>query len=208
LFLADIGNRFAHLYYNGTVYDLTIDDLVEKFSDKKLYYINVNPKNIDRLIQIANWIDLSDYVHLNGAYNGMGIDRQMLLLSSGDGIYIDAGSAITIDLKVDNIFMGGTILPGIWRVKKAYSEISEYLKIDNIQRIDLNSLPSSSTKESVSYGIIAPIIALINSINRDDLPIYCCGGDGELVASYIDRAIYKKDLVFDGMKKVIKESRC
>jgi len=208
LILADIGNRFAHLYNNGVVNNLTIDELIDNFADKKIYYINVNPKNINRLTSIDTWIDLSNYVHLNGAYSGMGIDRQVLLLSAKDGIYIDAGSAITIDLKINNKFMGGTILPGIWKIKKAYADISEYLKIDNIQQININTLPFSSTKESISYGIIAPIIALINSINKDNLPIYCCGGDGELLASYIDKAIYKKDLIFNGMKKVIKESKC
>ena len=208
MYLADIGNRYAHLYDGKTVSHLSIDDLIKSYTNKKVYYINVNPNNIAKLSAISNWIDLSRYVNLNGSYEGMGIDRQTLLLSRGDGIYIDAGSAITIDKKLNSKFVGGTILPGIWRVKECYGDISSILKIDNLARIDIDKLPTNSTKMSISYGIIAPIVSLIKSINSENLPIYCCGGDGKLISSYIEKSEYIEDLIFEGMKKVIKESRC
>ena len=208
MYLADIGNRYAHLYSGKEIVDLEIDELIKEYRDKKLYYINVNPNNAKKLEAIENWINLAPFVKLNGAYSSMGIDRQVLLLSASDGIYIDAGSAITIDLKRDNKFIGGTILPGIWKLKSCYADISSKLEIDEISKIDINKLPSSNTQETISYGIIAPIIALINSINRDNLPIYCCGGDGKLIASYLENANFNKELIFEGMKKVIKEIKC
>ncbi len=208
MLLADIGNRFAHLYDGKSVVNFTLDKLIEKYYNQKLYYINVNPNNIKKLHKVSAWIDISPYIELEGAYKGMGIDRKAFLLSRGDGVYIDAGSAITIDKKLNGKFTGGVIIPGIWHLKKSYEEISSVLKIDSLEKIDLNILPKSSTKLTISYGIIAPIILTIKHINREKLPVYCCGGDGELVANYIDGAIYSKELIFEGMQKVIKESGC
>ena len=138
----------------------------------------------------------------------MGIDRQTLLLSREDGIYIDAGSAITIDKKLNSKFVGGTILPGIWKVKECYADISPVLKIDDLAKISIDKLPTNSTKMSISYGIISPIVSLVKYINSEELPIYCCGGDGKLISNYIEKAVYIEDLIFEGIKKVIKESRC
>jgi len=207
--LADIGNRYAHFNSGNTTIDMNIKELIELFIDKKLYYISVNPKTSRSLRAIPNWINLADYVNLEGSYPTMGIDRQTLLLSRGDGIYIDAGSAITIDMKKESKFIGGTIIPGIWKQKMSYKEISSALHLDNIVDIDINTLPNNSTYETISFGIIAPIVALIEKINKNhNLPIYCCGGDGELIAKYINDAIYERDLIFEGMRKVIKENRC
>lgn len=208
MLLADIGNSFAHLYNSGKIQNLDIESLIANYKDKKLYYINVNPRYKDSLSKQENWIDLEEYVSLENSYPGMGIDRKVLLLSRGDGIYVDAGSAITIDKKENNKFIGGTILPGVKALKEAYSLISPRLKIDKLDNIDLNRLPNSSTKESISYGIIAPIVALIKTININNLPIYCCGGDGELISKYLDNATYNKALIFEGMEKVIKEKLC
>ncbi len=208
MLLADIGNSFAHLYSNGKIENLDINSLIKKYKDKKLYYINVNPRYKELLATQKNWINLEEYVSLENSYPEMGIDRKVLLLSRGDGIYVDAGSAITIDKKENNRFIGGTIIPGIKALKEAYSLISPKLKIEKLDRVNLNKLPNSSTKESISYGIIAPIVALIKTINSSNLPIYCCGGDGELILEYLDNATYNRALIFEGMKKVIKENLC
>ena len=206
--LADIGNRYAHFNSGDTTIDMEVKELITLFIDKKLYYISVNPRISRTLRQIPNWVNLADYINLEGSYPTMGIDRQMLLLSRGDGIYIDAGSAITIDLKKNSKFAGGTILPGIWKQKKSYAEISPALEINEILDINLDTLPKNSTKETISFGIIAPIVALVEKINKNSLPIYCCGGDGKLLSKYIKGSIYERDLVFEGMRKVIKENGC
>jgi len=205
--LADIGNRYAHLFDGQRVINLEYDELFKNYKDSKIYYINVNPNIQNKLDKFVNWINLEPFVKLKGAYKEMGVDRQVLLLSKDDGIYIDAGSAITIDLKINNKFIGGTILPGIWRVKKCYSEISSKLTIDTLKQINTQKLPNSTTKDSISYGIIAPIVALVEKINDQNLPIYCCGGDGKLISAYVNGK-FDEFLVFKGMQKVIKESKC
>ena len=206
--LADIGNRYAHFNSGDTTIDMEIKDLINLFIDKKLYYICVNPRISRNLRKIQKWVNLADYINVKGSYLGMGIDRQALLLSRDDGIYLDAGSAITIDLKLKSEFVGGTILPGVWQQIISYKEISSALKIDNILDINLDTLPKNSTKESISFGIIAPTVALVERMNKHNLPVYCCGGDGAMFAKHIKNAIYDRDLVFDGMRKAIKENGC
>ena len=207
MYLVDIGNRYAHLFDGQKIVDLEYKELFQKYKNSKIYYINVNPTLDKILTEYNNWINLAPFVKLKGVYKGMGIDRQVLLLSRDNGVYIDAGSAITIDLKIDNKFIGGTILPGIWRVKECYKEISPLLKVDTLDSININCLPNTTTKDSISYGIIAPIVALVEKINTKNLPIYCCGGDGKLLSRYLNGE-FNRFLIFEGMKKVIKESKC
>ena len=204
MYLVDIGNRYAHLSMGNRVVNLEYETLFKEYKDKRLYYINVNPNLKEELKKNRNWIDLEEYIKLDGTYKGMGVDRKALLLSRGDGVYIDAGSAITIDLKRDNRFIGGTILLGIWKQKSAYKEISSVLEVSNLEELNLNTLPNTNTKESISYGIIAPIVALIEKINKDNLPIYITGGDGRLLASYIKNSQYIDNLIFEGLKRVAK----
>ncbi len=208
MLLLDIGNTFAHLFDGKSVQILKVDEILKRYSDKKIYYINVNPKISSNLKKNPNWIDLSKYVSLNGAYEGMGIDRQVLCLSNNRGIFIDAGSAITIDKVIDSKFIGGAILPGIWRLKRCYQDISEKLIIDKIEDINIDKLPNSSTKESISYGIIAPIVALIKEINKENLPLYFTGGDGNIFVKYFKDAIYDEKLIFKSMANIVRRNRC
>jgi len=206
--LVDIGNSFAHIFENGKIITLEHSQFLQQYARERLYYINVKQSLKDSLEAMQEWVDLEPFVALKDVYDGMGIDRQVLLLSRGDGIYIDAGSAITIDKLEYGRFCGGVILPGIWRQKQSYAEISSRLEIDALVRVEPNMLPKESTQETISYGIIAPIIALIEKINPNRLPLYFCGGDGALLASYFKDAIYDRELIFKGMKKVVKECRC
>ncbi|HGZ70814.1 MAG TPA: type III pantothenate kinase [Nitratifractor sp.] len=206
--LVDIGNRYAHLYLDGKVFDLSYDELFAQFSHRKIFYICVNNSLRDLLSQNSLWIDIEPFIEIKGSYRGMGIDRQVVLLSRGDGIYIDAGSAITIDKIVEDEYQGGIILPGVWSMIKSYAQISPILEIESLDRVDLCKLPKSNTRNTISYGIIAPIVAFVEKINSEGLPIYCCGGDGERVSGYMQSAIYSKELVFEGMNKVVKECGC
>jgi len=207
VYLVDIGNTKAHLYNGSEVVNLDYSELFNLYGDKKLYYINVNRDLSNKLKAIANWINIEPFVKIEGEYSGMGVDRRALLLSKDDGIYIDAGSAITIDKKLNGKFIGGTILPGIYSLINSYSDISKVLNLNSLSDVNLDILPNSSTKETLNYGIIAPIVAFVKSINKESLPIYCCGGDGEILAKYLN-AKFDKELIFTGMKKVIKEIKC
>ena len=200
MIIADIGNSFAHIFKEGEVYNLKIEDFLKEYKEKRVYFISVNKKfNFNN----ENWINLEPFIKPKNVYEGMGVDRKALILSVKDAIVIDAGSAITIDMVKDSKFTGGTILPGIWKLKECYAQISPALKIDDIKNISLNKLPTSDTNSAISYGIIAPIVALVKKINKENLPIICTGGDGEILANYLN-AKYKKDLIFKSLLNIVR----
>jgi len=203
--IADIGNRHAHIKDKSSYKTLYYKELFN-YKDSPLFYISVNKDFNQQAKDIKNWINLEPYIKLEGAYEGMGVDRKALLLSRGDGIYIDAGSAITIDIKKKNRFIGGAILPGLWAQKEALFKISPVLKLDEIKKINLDILPKENTKATLLYGIIAPVVALIEKFKKSyNLPIYITGGDGELIASYIKEAEFKEDLIFEALEQIVKE---
>ena len=201
-YLVDIGNSFAHIYDGKTVKHLPHKEFLEQFKDKELFFINVNPKLKPILEKNPLWKNIASFYTLEGAYESMGIDRQVLLAARGDGIYIDAGSAITIDKKLNGSFVGGVILPGVWKVKQFFAQISSALTLDELAPLNLEELPKSDTKETLSFGIIAPIVALVEKINKEQLPIFLTGGDGAVLAQYLN-ACYEPTLLFEGMQNII-----
>lgn len=202
MILADIGNSYAHILIDDKIEHLKIDSAIAKFKDAKVFYICVNRRVEDRLKSLREWIDISSYLSMKGFYKGMGVDRKALCLSNGDGLYIDAGSAITIDLVKSGEYIGGTILPGIGKLQECYSSISPALD----KKVDFEEIKlSRETSKQIGYGIIMPIISLISNI-REDMSIYICGGDGKLLSRFIDDSIYDERLLFRGMEKAVERN--
>ena len=97
----------------------------------------------------------------------------------------------------NGIYQGGFILPGINAYLDSYRRISPALDIQINQSVALDKLPLT-TKDGISYGIIASIKALIDQ-HRDDQPLYFTGGDGQFLSHFFEDAIFDERLVFDGM---------
>jgi len=204
MILIDIGNKNAHILGTDKVIVLPIDKAIDSYKSKSVLYISVNSRYRDKLESLSSWVDMSQYISIDGEYQSLGIDRKALALSRGDGIYIDAGSAITIDRVINNRYDGGIILPGIHAYNRAYADISPVLNIKLNKEIDPTILPKN-TIDSVSYGTIVPIIAIIASM-ADELSLYFTGADGDWLSKYFAGAIYSDELVFEGMQKAILES--
>ncbi len=200
MIVADIGNSRIHIMDDdGAIYHLDIDSAIERFGNKSVYYISVNHHISDRIKSLKSWVDVSDRLVMDGFYDGMGADRKAISLSMGDGIYIDAGSAITIDVVREGRYQGGAIIPGIKRLKESYASISKALSIEpeyNIDNFPLN------TSAQIGYGIIAPIYSLILNI-RDKDTVWISGGDGRVLSQFIEDAVYDERLVFKGILKSI-----
>lgn len=116
---------------------------------------------------------------------------------------VDAGSAITVDIMANSMHLGGYILPGITSMLKSYESISQRLKVTLNSQVDLDAFPQK-TADAVSYGIIKPIVTLLNGIIKDK-NVYFTGGDGEFLSRFFKNAIYDKMLVFRSMQKLINE---
>jgi len=201
--LIDFGNTRAHVWDEGMIEHMDIDEAVKRFRTQKIYYINVNPHHHDLFSVIAGWHNMDNILRLKGDYPGMGTDRKALCLSHPNGMFVDAGSAVTVDRVIDGVYQGGFIYPGFKAMHRAYVSISSALDTHLDLHIDLETLPRT-TQIGVSYGTIAPIVAAIEKL-RGDLPLYITGGDGETLSRHFPDAMYDEGLVFEGMVNALQE---
>ncbi|HIQ45991.1 MAG TPA: type III pantothenate kinase [Sulfurovum sp.] len=203
LLLADIGNTYFHVYDGKKVEHLLYEDAIAKYKEKKLTYISVNHHLGEQIEAITLWKNISSLLHIPGEYETMGVDRKALCLSHTSGVFVDAGSAITVDVVEEGVYKGGFILPGLKAYEKSYKGISPVLESDLEEGLDLDRLPRT-TKEQISYGIIASIKALIDKHCKGQV-LYFTGGDGHFLSTFFPKARYDEMLVFNGMKSALKE---
>ena len=196
MILVDIGNTNFHICENGKTYDVKEP---KKFN-KKVYYISVNKDKEKEFLSLnPEAVNLKNYIEFKSSYKNLGIDRIMACKTVENGVVVDAGSAITIDVMRNGIHKGGIITLGLFAFKEAFVKISEVLKVE-YKDIDLNRLPQN-TNEALIYGSVGSVVNLIKKFGG---PYYFTGGDGEFLAKFVD-GIYIKDLVFRGMIKTVKE---
>jgi type III pantothenate kinase len=86
---------------------------------------------------------------------------------------------------------------------RAYSEISPVLDRELNRKVSLESLPLT-TKDGISYGIIAPIKAVIEK-HQEDKTLYFTGGDGAFLSTLFEGSVFDETLVFQGMRRALKK---
>ncbi|PID47560.1 MAG: pantothenate kinase [Proteobacteria bacterium] len=203
MYFCDVGNTNATLYKDGKIWSIRAFELGTFKARERVFYINVNSSMEEILKDKRNFVDLGPHFDFDTDYKGMGIDRICACYSIQDGVIIDAGTAITIDLMSGGRHAGGFILPGISALLDTFAKISPSLNVDLKTNMDLDALPMD-TRSAVSYGVIKPILLSINDICKDE-KIFFTGGDGAFLSRFFPKSIYKRGLVFDGMKQLVKE---
>lgn len=201
MYLCDVGNTNAKLNHNGKVWSLPISQFQHFSTSEKFFYINVNEKMRPILKEKSNFIDLEPYFNLDTIYEGMGIDRIAACMSVENGLVVDAGSAITVDIMSNGVHLGGFILPGLIASQNCYGAISPKLAVLLKTNVDLDVLPQD-TPSAVSYGILKPIVSLIEE-NCKGKHIFFTGGDGAFLSRFFSNSVYEQVLVFRGMQKII-----
>ncbi len=204
MLLCDIGNSSASFLDNDKYFRLNIEQFLEFKNEEKVYYVSVNEKLKENLKLRTNFINLEPYFAFDTFYQGLGIDRIATCYTINDGVVIDAGSAITVDVVSSSIHLGGFILPGIANYRKIFSQISPKLKCEFNTQISLDAFPQK-TADALSYGVFKGIYLLIKDTMQNK-KLYFTGGDGKFLANFFDYAIYDKLLIFRGMKKVIEQN--
>lgn len=204
MILCDIGNSDAKILQDTEFTSLNFEKLALFESTEKVFYINVNENAKEIIAQKNNFINLEPYFKFDTIYQGLGIDRIAACYTVEDGVVVDAGSAITIDIISHSMHLGGFILPGIAHYRKAFAEISPRLKCELNTQLSLDAFPQR-TVDALSYGVFKSIFLLIQNaaLNKK---LYFTGGDGQFLANFFEKAIYDKLLVFRGMKKVLEEN--
>ncbi len=203
MLLADIGNTHIHLYDGKQVEHLRHQDAIKKYAQEPIFYISVNQSLEDKITTQTQWKNISSLVILERAYDTMGVDRRALCLSHSEGLFVDAGSAITVDVIEDGVYQGGFILPGHRAMLESYASISPILRHDLNYEVSTESLPLT-TKDGISYGIIATIKAVIEN-HQKGKTIYFTGGDGEFLSSLFDESVFDETLVFQGIQKALEK---
>ena len=205
MLLADIGNSRVHIYNEDEVIHLLHEEAIEEYGNQELQYITVKHQLKERLESLEKWKNISEWIKIEGEYATMGIDRKALCLSHKNGIFVSAGSAITVDVVEKGVYRGGFLLPGLKAYIDAYASISPALETELNLELDLNRLPKT-TKDAISFGIIASIKTLIEK-HQKDKQLYLSGGDGEFLSTFFNNALFDETLIFQGMKNAIKKER-
>lgn len=204
MYLCDIGNSNVHLSHDGREWSMPIEKFKTFSANETVFYISVNKTLDEMLKEKKDFINLEPYLNIDTIYQGMGIDRIAACYTISDGIVVDAGSAITVDVMSGGMHLGGYILPGLSASLEAYKLISPALDVRLNPNIVIDALPQR-TQDAVSYGIIKPLLMLFKDTCKDK-NIYFTGGDGKFFSRFFKHSIYDKSLVFRGMKKAIDES--
>lgn len=202
MLLCDIGNTTYSFLDENKSYKKCVKKFNPSTIKQKVYYICVNKEVKTKLEALDNWIDLSFKINMDNYYDTMGVDRIMTCEAVNDCVVVDAGSAITVDVVRDGIFEGGFIYPGTLAMNNAYRNISAALSYEFNYNLNLDIIPKNS-KNSISYGYLK---LLFNEVTSYNLEIILTGGDADKFAKIFPLAKIEKDLVFSGMKKILKKA--
>jgi len=205
MILCDIGNSNVDFYHDGKIWSQSLDEFDDYSSKEKVFYISVNTNVNDILNKKNNFINIERYFDLDTIYQGMGIDRAASCYTVKDGIVVDAGTAITVDVMSNGIHLGGYILPGLNAYESCYTSISKKLDKRINPHVILDALPQR-TADAISYGVMKPILMVLNDTCKDK-KIFFTGGDGKFFSTFFRNSIFDRSLIFRGMLKVIEESK-
>ncbi len=203
MLLCDIGNTSFHFFDGKDDYKKSVNTFESSAIKEDVFYICVNPQLKEVLKLLKNWIDLSQYIDMSKYYKTMGVDRVFACEAISDGIIIDAGSAVTVDIVKNGVYEGGFIYPGIKAMSETYKNISSALDYSFNFECDLDIMPKNS-QDSISYGYLK---ALYSEVMSHNMQIYLTGGDAKEFAKIFPDAKIDERLIFKGMKKIINNTK-
>ena len=206
LILCDIGNTTYHFLVKEKHKKYFSDEKVPKFDDE-IYFVSVNEKATKRLLKKnPHAKNINKFLNFETSYQGLGIDRAVACSFQDNCVIVDAGSAITVDVMEESKHIGGFILLGLRRFMKSYPKISKKLKFEFEKEINLDKIPLK-TKDAIQYAMLKSIILPIKEVSLNKNIIFT-GGDGEVLSKYFENSVYKKDLIFENMKRIIDANNC
>ena len=206
MILCDIGNTTYHFLVRDKHKKYFLDEKVPVF-DEEIYFVSVNEKATKRLLKKnPHAKNINKLLNFQTSYQGLGIDRALACSFQDNCVIVDAGSAITVDIMENDEHKGGFILLGVQSFINAYPKISKKLKFDFEKNINLDKIPLC-TKDAIQYAMLKSIILPIKEVSLNKNIIFT-GGDGELLSKYFENSVYKKDLIFENMKRIIDANNC
>ncbi|HEX5328946.1 type III pantothenate kinase [Sulfuricurvum sp.] len=202
MILCDIGNTSVDLFIDAKRSKSRADNFdPATLGGDDVYYVCVNAAINERIRDLANWHDLRELIDWDKYYPTMGIDRIMVCEAVEEGVIVDAGSAITVDVMRGGVYQGGFISLGLRPAQEAYARLSNALDVSFNFEVDLAKM-AKNTPDAVAVGFLAPLVEKIERLGK---PMYVTGGDGVLLSRFFSEAVVDEDLIFKGMKKLIEK---
>lgn len=201
MILCDIGNTTLDWYIDGKTFKQSVDDFDPKEHTEQIYYISVNTKLSSLLKSFDNWCNIEQFVDWTKYYSTMGIDRIMACEAIEEGVIVDAGSAITVDVMQDSQYNGGFIALGLRSAQEAYAKLSPALAKSFNFEVDL-TIMAKNTPDAITVGFLAPLVDKIKSLGK---PLYVTGGDSKVLSPLLGDVIVDDLLIFKGMIKLIEK---
>lgn len=203
IILCDIGNTTVDIYENAICQKMILSEFKPELLMGEVWYISVNSVLSKRFETFQNWHNCATLVDLEKYYPTMGIDRIMVCEAIDNGVIVDAGSAVTVDVMREGHYEGGFIALGLRSVQEAYAKLSPALAWPFNFEVDL-TIMAKNTPDAITIGYLAPLIDKIKSLGS---PIIVTGGDSKVFSSFLGDSIVDNHLVFKGMKKLIEEGQ-
>lgn len=203
MLLCDVGNTSYHFLDQSHDYKESVVTFDPKTITQKVYYICVNPDIKESLDALQNWINLAEFIDKHPYYETMGIDRIVACEAVKNGVIVDAGSAITVDVVRDGHFEGGFIYPGTQAMRDTYTNISHALDYEFNYNLNLDIIPKNS-QDALSYGYLK---LLYNEVMMHKLEVILTGGDAVKLQHIFPDAKCENELLFNSMKKIIKKAK-
>lgn len=204
MLLCDIGNTSYHFYDDakGIDYKERADTFDPASVTSPVFFINVNAALEPVLGALEKWTDLRQFVAWDRYYETMGIDRVMACEAIHEGVVVDAGSAITVDVVRQGRFEGGFIYPGVAALAETYRRVSPRLAYSFNFDMQLDKMPKN-TPDAITYGALG---LLAREVRAYGLPVYLTGGDASALKPLFAQAAVEPLLLFSGMKKIIQKA--
>ncbi|MDD2789118.1 MAG: type III pantothenate kinase [Sulfurimonas sp.] len=203
MLLCDIGNTSYHFLQNETEYKEDAKSFDPSSVVEKVFYICVNPIIKPRLEKLQNWIDIAAFIDKTPYYATMGIDRIVACEYITDGVIVDAGTALTVDVVKEGLFQGGFIYPGIHAMQACYTNISSALEYPFNFELDLGKMPKNST-DAISYGYLKTLKSEVDTLAEN---VFLTGGDARRFAKIFPNAVVDERLLFKSMQKIITKAK-
>jgi type III pantothenate kinase len=141
----------------------------------------------------------------------LGVDRWLSVLAArqlatGPFIVVGLGTAGTLDfVDAKGVHKGGFIVPGLRLMTEAL--LSGTADVHVAFEVSRSEEPGVNTEDAVRRGVVLMLSDFVNdSIRRfratsaDQIHVYVCGGDADVVASRIDVPVkIRPELVLDGL---------
>lgn len=203
MLLCDIGNTSFHFYDGTRGFKKPVESFDPSSVSETVYYICVHPALSGKLGRLDNWYDLRPMIDWGRYYPTMGIDRVCACEAVTEGVIVDAGSAMTVDLVRNGRFQGGFICPGLKAMREAYLAVSDALDYSFNFEMQLDKMPTNS-RDAVTFGAVG---LLVREVRRLNAPVFLTGGDAPALHPLLPEAALEPLLLFRGMTKIIQKAQ-